>query len=359
MQSSSEWWLRDELYAASQRWYLIVLFCLAGAALGWLAAQLWPSPHRVSKELFVGLNVYQSGEDRGAVIHSGLPFLNANDYKNWQMSSLNTVIYMDAVLDDTLRRLRGLDPYWNSVERDELAGMLHAYWRNAGKWRLVAEHKTPMYATQAVLQWQDAVVEQVHTAVAESQLAMQIDLQMTATAASQAEASEQAALLAEAQAAAVDWRGRLTALPPQEPLAEAERMLLWQAVIPAGKDESWKAAEDSFPASGARAGDYLEWIDSVDPALQHELAGWNRQVRQHEQRYQELAAQYSEAVGASLGLSAELLVQKISDRKLEETEVRPIGMAMLIGAGLGFILWAAGWLVRPSLAYIGEKSTGE
>ena len=60
-------------------------------------------------------------------------------------------------------------------------------------------------------------------------------------------------------------------------------------------------------------------------------------------------AQYIDASNGSLGLSAELLVQKISDRKLEQTTVRPTGVAILVGAGVGLILWALIWLVAPAL----------
>ena len=51
----------------------IVLFCLAGALVGWLVSLVMPSPHRATKELFVGLNISRSADDRNAVEHAGLP----------------------------------------------------------------------------------------------------------------------------------------------------------------------------------------------------------------------------------------------------------------------------------------------
>src|SRR3990172_5797038 len=123
--TTNEWSFRDEALAATHRWHLIVLFCLVGGLAGWLVSLVLPSPHRATKELFVGLNVFRSADDRNAVEHAGLPISSANDYKNWQMSSLNSVIFMDTVLDETLSRLRVVDPYWQNIGRQDLAEMLH------------------------------------------------------------------------------------------------------------------------------------------------------------------------------------------------------------------------------------------
>src|SRR5512145_683587 len=116
-----DWSLREDLLAAAHRWYEIIAFCLAGALLGALLAYLWPTPYRASRELYVGLNVYQAAQDRSASQVAGLVFLNANDYKNWQMASLNSVVFMDVIIDDTLARLQAINPYWTIIGREELA----------------------------------------------------------------------------------------------------------------------------------------------------------------------------------------------------------------------------------------------
>lgn len=344
----AEWSLRDEIFAATQRWYWIVLCCLVGGLLGWLAAQVWPSPHRVSKELFVGLSVYQAGDDHNGALHSGIPFANANDYKNWQMASLNVIVFMDPVLDETINRLRLADPYWNAVERDELAGMLHAYWRNAGKWRLVAEHDNQLHATQAVLLWQDVVVEQVHTAVAEARNVMFYDLQLKTTADTQAAAADRTTVLIQAQERLKTADAGLAALPAADALSDSERFGVLETVNLDGEISSWTRIETAFPPSGSPVSAYRDWLASVDAALQAEIATAQARYQRQADRYAELSEQYALAAQASLGLSGELIVQKVSDRRLSATEVRPSGEAVLIGAGLGLIVWGLIWLVRPA-----------
>ncbi len=51
-----------------------------------------------------------------------------------------------------------------------------------GKWRLVAEHDDPVRAAQLLIAWQDVVVEQVHTAVAQAQSALLLNDELKATA---------------------------------------------------------------------------------------------------------------------------------------------------------------------------------
>src|SRR5512137_1897129 len=94
-QMINEWSLRDEILTISHRWPLIVLFCLAGSLIGFALSYVWPSPHRATKELYVGLNIDQALEDQNAADHAKIKFYNADDYKNWQMSSLNTLIFAD------------------------------------------------------------------------------------------------------------------------------------------------------------------------------------------------------------------------------------------------------------------------
>lgn len=345
-----EWSLREEIFAAAHQWQWIMVCCLVGALLGWIAAQFWPTPHRVSKELFVGLNVYQSKDDRSPTLYTeGLPFANANDYKNWQMASLNTVIYMDPVIDETLERLRALDPYWLEVDRDELAAMLIVYWRNAGKWRLVARHETPMYATQAVILWQDVVIETVHEAVASAQTALQTDEQMEAIAVAQAELSEQSALLTRLQQNADQQLAELALLDDSAVLNEEKRAALLQALLPIEELSFPGGFETGGPPQSAPVSAYKDWLADLQVHLSAQADAVQIQSEDHRQRYAALEVRYAQTARAALGLSAELLVQKISDRKLDAGEVRPTGVSVLVGASLGFLAWVFVWLIRPGL----------
>jgi hypothetical protein len=349
LSTTNEWSFRNEVLAATHRWHLIVLFCLIGSLVGWLISLVLPSPHRATKELFVGLNVYRSADDSNAVEHAGLPIISANDYKNWQMSSLNSVIYMDSVLDETLSRLRLVDPYWQDISRQDLAGMLHVYWRNAGKWRLVAEHEDPLHASQAVIAWQDVVVEKVHAAVAQAQSALLINDEWKAVTDEKAQAMSQIAGQEQIRSELLLWRTDLSGRPPDQVLIESDRLLLQQLLDQTGSSDVWLAYLATYPPAGSPNDAFVAWIEQALPLLDAQIQVSQARMEEVDRWQVDLAERYSAASNNSLGLSAELLVQKISDRKLEQMTVRSTGVAILVGAAVGLIIWALIWLVAPSL----------
>lgn len=344
-----EWSFRDEALAATHRWHIIVLFCLAGSLAGWLVSLLLPSPHRATKELFVGLNVSRAAGNPGSALQASLPIQSANDYKNWQMSSLNSVIYKDSILDETLSRLQLVDPYWQGVSRQDLAEMLHVYWRNAGKWRLVAEHEDPLRAAQAVIAWQDVVVEQVHAAVAQAQNALLLGDEWEAVAQEKARLVSQMSEMDQIRRELLAWQDRLSQRSESQPVAEAERLMLAGLLDRPQQGDAWQAFLATLPGSGSSNGALTGWIEQALLILEGQAQILQARIDEIEQQQALLAQRYTEALDDSLGLSPELLVQKISDRKLEQTVVRSTGIAILVGAGIGLILWCLIWLVAPAI----------
>jgi hypothetical protein len=346
--TTNTWSLREETLLVAHRWPIIVLCCLGGALLGWIVSLFWPSPYRATKELFVGLNIYPSEEYRYVADFAGLQFGNTNDYKNWQMANLNSLIYMDEIIDETLARLQRTDLYWKDVSRDELVGMLHAYWRNAGKWRLVAEMNDAEHASQAVSVWHDVVISRVHKAVLASRDVMALDLQLKSTVSAHTQALAR-------QSALIQNRDSLEALRkeiiqnPEAPVEDADRWLMLYLIADARFAPALKQLEANFPPSGAGVDQHLDWIDQALRSLDQEIQVSGSQAEEFEKRMAQMQTRYSEASQDSLGLSANLQVDKITDDLPRSSIVRPTSLFILIGGLLGLIAGVALWLVRISL----------
>lgn len=345
----NDWSLREAVLYASHRWYLIVFLCLVGALIGWVVAVVRPSPSRATLELYVGLNIYQAADDRNAAEHAGLPFGNVNDYKNWQMANLNTLIYMNSIVDETLEHLQAQDPYWLGVSHEDLARALHAYWRNAGKWRLVVEFSDPERASQAVSAWQEVVVERVNQAVSQARDALSLASQIRTVADARIQAMARLAQLGYTRDKLAEWQTQLEQDSADHPVEEANRQLIWLLIVEAGKDPSWQPVLQSFPAPQAFNGAYRDWLAVSLPLIEEQLSALQEQIGFLEDQEHELTAQYAQASRESLGLSAELEVQKIANVPPERDVLRPTGQLMLIGSFLGFSLWVIIWLVELSL----------
>jgi len=347
--SFSEWSLREEIIQVTHRWPVIVMFCLVGSLIGLATSVCLPSPHRATKELYVGLNVYQSTEDRNASEHAGLQFYNPDDYKNWQMANLNSLIFMDTIMDETLIHLRILDPYWSNLDKTELTRMLHAYWRNAGKWRLVAENDNSHHATQAVSTWEDVVVDRVHDAVYESQKLMLLDKQLESLTLAQAQVISRTLELTQIRESLNTWRTSVTQQDTKLPANEIDREMISNLLDMAEPGNAGQRLSDAFPSTEAPLQDYITWLDSVFSLLDKQILISQSQIAALEDKKNEVASIYTDSSRKSLGLSADLQVDKITTAQPELTIVRPTGLLVLIGGILGLISWAILWVTRISL----------
>ena len=347
--SFSEWSLREEILQITHRWPDIIIFCLLGSLIGLVISFCLPSPNRATKEMYVGLNIYQATEDRNASEFAGINFTNPNDYKNWQMANLNSLIYMDSIINETLIRLKSIDPYWSNLDQKVFAGMLHAYWRNAGKWRLVAENANPRYASQAVLTWEDVVVNHVHNAIYESQKVMILDKQLDSLTQTQAELISKSAEFSQIRESLISWRTNANVRDLDNPANDSDRINIRQLVEQIVAEGSGQGLLDAYPTPEAPLQDYIVWLDNVLPSLDEQLRIVQTQIAVLEDKKNEISQIYADSSRKSLGLSANLQVDKITTTQPELTVVRPIGMLVLIGGILGLILWSIVWLTRISL----------
>jgi hypothetical protein len=346
----NEWSLREEILAVTHRWPIIIFYCLLGSLIGWGIALSWPSTYRATKELYVGLNIYRTQQDHAVAQDAGVEFYNGDDYKNWQMADLNSLIFMDSITNEALNRLRSMDNYWSSVSREELTSMLHVYWRNAGKWRLVAESDDPQHAAQAVSVWEEVVVEIVHSAVQEAQNTMLLDLQLQSITNSQTQIISRTIELKQMRDFLQTWSTETSQLPEDQPLTETDRWSIWSTLANANLSSlAWKSLLDAFPSSERPLSSYLSWLDQANLILDQEGQALTSQAEALGSEKNRIAAQYAEASKKSLGLSTNLEVDKISDDPPQQTVVRPTSLLILIGGSLGLIVWAAVWLAWITL----------
>ena len=332
---SNQWSLREEILTLSHRWPVIILFCLAGAALGWGVSRVWPSPHEATAELYVAINVYRALDDHNVPIK----FNYADDYKNWQMANLNTMIYMDPVILETLNRLRQQDSYWDNVSQDDLVSMLHVYWRNAGKWRLVADNSQPKRAAQAVQAWQKVVLEQLTVAIQESQKTMEIDNQLQALAQNQANVISGTVGLQQASAAFKVSRQALAQAPSGQVVAEAERQKILAVLQNAGARTVVSSLSATFPETGSSNGQVVSWLDSAIPGLDAAIQSWQARGEQLKQQQAQLSQAYADASKKSLGFSANLQAEPVSGGPPTLSSTRPTAILVLVGAAMGLLAW--------------------
>jgi len=341
--------VREEVLQTSHQWPVIFSFCLAGIVIGWGVSIFWPTTYRASKEIYVGINPYRALEDRSASEQAELQFANPDDYKNWQMSNLNSIIQMDWLIQETLMNLRAEDDYWDAVSPAELGRMLKVNWRNAGKWRLVAEGGNQQRASQAVSAWHKVVLKELKNATLQAQNALLFDIQLQEIAARRLAMELKLSELRKVQHSLMDWEQKFITSASGQDLDDSARLKLVSLLNNASEDNKWLGQFAPVIPQGASAAEYQQWLQQVKYAGEMENNSLASQVDFLNEQEAEIYYQYTRASNRSYGLSSSLVIEEISEISIEQYEVRPMGLIILVGGAIGLLLWTALWLIKVTL----------
>ena len=339
-----DWSLRHEILIATHRWPIILLSGLIGVLLAWIISFIFPSQYRATKELYVGINIIPTAQDIDPAGISRLTFTNADDFKNWQMANLDSSVKMDRVLEITLQRLQTMDRYWEAVTVEELNHMLHVYWRNAGKWRLVAEHPDPLRAEQAILIWEEVVVENIHNAIEAAQSTMLLELQLRSIIDLQNELEIYIIEKSQSRELLEGWQIEAAQWPAQQAIDSTNRLNLETLLYQANSGAAWEKILAAFPSSQASSQEYVTFLNITISALDKEILTLQNQTRTLEKNKNDTLSKYAATSSNSLGLSSNLIVDQVTDEPAQITSVRPSGALILVGGLLGIIIWAFYWI---------------
>jgi hypothetical protein len=177
---------------------------------------------------------------------------------------------------------------------------------------------------------------------------MALDRQLQATSTAQTQAQTRMAELTKLRDLLQTWRTDISETAHQKPDVD-QYLAIHNYLTTAAADEFWSLLLQEFPTQDAPQQAYALWLDRVDGYLDVETQIQQTQIDTLEESRQRLTDQYEVASQKSQGLSADLLVDKITDDEPEQSIVRPTGQLMLIGSILGLILWTYLLIARIGL----------
>ncbi|MFC2054641.1 hypothetical protein ACFLV7_10170 [Chloroflexota bacterium] len=332
------WILREEIYNSLHRWPSMVIFFALGCILGWALSFLLPASYRVTTQIYVGLNPYRAYSDSRWLALAKPKYSNIDDYKNWQMSELESAIYLDEILHETLVKLREDDPYWQQVDIQELRNILGAEWRSAGTWSLVADDSSPERAEQVVRAWSEIAVIRVLDAIQSAQRTAMIDEELQSVIDELLQVHTRNETLKTSQDTLMEWVDIAQGLAKNKPLDPIER---WKVEsIAAGAAQftpGWMALLDEQPDENASPEAYIEWIDQISANIDNELLLLEPRIERLKAERSQLESQYSQASKTSLGLSPNITIEEL--RNIPPIRLRPTGNLVLIGGIIGFSSW--------------------
>ena len=341
------WNIRTEILLAAHRWYWVVFCFIVGALLGWMTSLIWPAPYRAVQDVYVGLNAYRATKDLYVAKVAEEQFRNLDDYKNWQMSQLNSLALSDEYLTETLIRLQEIDQNWQEVGLPELRSMLAIAWRNTGDWHFSAQAENPVWATQAVSVWSEVVTEKVALAVEASRQLVVIDAELQTVSNELVDLGTRKILLQETQKAVREWQALLRSNMTEQSLPPPNHWALVSLVANAASwNIGWISLMEDAPPLGSVSEEYLSWMERVDEMIDAELSAIPAQISALTSKQGSLNSEYANSADDSKALSANLDVRILNTEKPQLTHLRETGAMIMVGGILGLLVWGIGWLVQ-------------
>lgn len=335
---NKRWSLSEEIYRAFHRWPTLAGVILLGCLIGWFISFLMPPYFRSIAYIYVALNPYRTYSDANFQALARPKYSNIDDYKDWQMTQLESVIYLDEFILETKSRLDELNPNWQSYSVDDLRDMLEADWRSAGTWSLIGNSPDPVLAEQASSVWAEVVTERVETAIEAARQTFMIDQDLQATSKSIQEITLRRDDLANGNTQLEAWVKDLRQLDPNVPPDTKLRLqVLSQVSRLAEFSPAWMNLLENQPGEAALPGQYGSWIELVLVLIQQEVQANNQQILTLEHSKTELSKIYREKADASLGLSPNLEIESLE--KGVSVSIRPTATYILIGGTTAFLVW--------------------
>lgn len=342
-----EWIIRDEILAAFHRWPAIVAFALAGMLLGLVFTYFWPSSYRSNAALSVELNPYRVLDDLYIPEFADAEFRNIDDYKHWQMLQLSILVKSDPYLIETLTRLRERDPYWDSIEMQELREMLDANWRNAGQWLLVADAEISVRAVEAIETWRNVILKLTNDSIAQSRELFKLELTLRSLNDQLVKNQLQQIALEETLDSLTEALNELINAEADPPLSEPDRVDLFTLANQMMESTlAGRVIVEGFPHGGAPVSDYLDWVERAILIVERDIESSKVTNVALNEQILSVTSEWELGINEAQGLSATLSLKIPQNKKPEVRQVRPYSLAALIGTLVGLLLWILVFLIQ-------------
>ena len=206
------WSLREEILKIINKWYLILLFAILGGVAGLVLSYMFPAPYRATADLYVGIDVTRVNEMQYLIPLAKTEPLNLDDYKNWQLKQVSSILSSDEVLLYTLDVL-GKPENLSSFKRD-----IDLYWYDTGVWQLEVTKIDKNEAGRAVQAWLDEGYKKIEELLEISDVTAQLDAHLFALADEIGSLKSRTSKLESFHNSAAEWKSVFSAQDQTQPL---------------------------------------------------------------------------------------------------------------------------------------------
>jgi hypothetical protein len=245
---------------------------------------------------------------------------------------------LEQFLQETLAELQSMDTEWKNVTEEELREMIKVDWRAAGKWSFIVENPNSKFAEQVAKIWSEIVIEKTENAVLSAQETFMIDQELAALQAEKLNAQLRKEELQRTLISVKNWEETVRDIAPTKPITIEDHWNIINIVtLRANFTPSWQNILQLQPIPSSPLENYHKWIDQVSSVIQIEIVTLEQKISSLNERIIQLSDLYTFKNDMSLGLSPNLVIEKIVYHKARI--VRPTSTSILIGGITGLLCW--------------------
>ncbi|MEE9188932.1 MAG: hypothetical protein V3U36_06150, partial [Anaerolineales bacterium] len=237
-----------------------------------------------------------------------------------------------------------LDPYWDSIEMQDLREILNAKWRNAGQWLLAADAENSLGAVEAVATWRDVILNLTNDSIAHSRELFNLELTLRSLNDELVKNLLQGAALEETLGSLKNEFNELNNAEGDFPLSEPDRVDLF--TLANQMAEGSRVIVEEFPDDGAPVSDYSTWVERAILIVERDIDSSKVANVALNEQISSVTSEWELGINDAQGLSATLSLKKPQNIDPEVRQVRSYSLAALIGTLVGLLLWILVFLIQ-------------
>lgn len=339
------WTLREKALQLLDKWYLILIAFFLSAGSAWGFMHLWPPEHKASQRVYIGIDINRVLDVSSLATYAKSEPFNIDDYKNWQLSQIESIARSQEVAIKTLSELQKKDPYWQAVTPQKFQGMGDLAWRDMGTWRLTISAPDPDLASQGVRVWTSVFISTVSHYVDQAESAFELDGKLRALSDQQIQLTSSLETINHIQGELEKLSLELDKIDDDQRVDHPTRWRLWGwAATSADFTPMWSRILDAFPEEDQPVSAHLKWIDRVQVVLATRKEAIQVSLEKNEEIEEEITNRYLKEIQDSKGLSPNLNIE-LNASSVERHSMTPGGAAALVGGLIGVLGYLIVFLV--------------
>jgi len=338
------WNLREEILEIINKWYLVLLFTILGGLAGLALSYIFPAPYRATADLYVGIDITRVNEMEFLIPLAKTEPLNLDDYKNWQLKQVSSILSSDEVLLNTLDALESTEDL-SSFKKD-----IDLYWYDTGLWQLEVTKNSQDEAQTVVQAWLDEGYKKIEGLLEFSDIAASLDADLFALADEIGSLKKRTSKLQSFQNSAEEWQDVFSTQDQFQPLDDdlLKELNAWILVY-RKSGPLWQIPVGNFPQPTDPVSLYIIWLENANILAEQDLQESLDQLSILKEDREMVLPEYHEALNDSLGLTANLVLQPLSS-EVDVSLTRATGEVVLGGGILGLLAWFILAIVKISIS---------